>query len=109
MNKGLKKLVVLVVAVVGVFLIAGCGSKKDPIVGKWAYSGDSFIFTFNEDKTGSYDISGEIKKFTYEIKDGKLSILYDGDTDPFVTDYKIENNVLTIKDSLDNDVKYTKK
>ena len=101
MKKGLLVclLAVLCVAVVG------CG-KKDGLVGEWAYgSGNTFVFTFNEDKTCSY--AG--RNCTYTVDGDKLSILYDGDTAPFETTYKIEDDKLTIKDSLDNDVVYTRK
>lgn len=47
--------------------------------------------------------------FTYTIEDDKLSILYEGNTAPFETTYKVSDNTLTIKDSFDADVVYNKK
>ena len=104
-----KSLLVLAVLFVGVFVLSGCEKKeeKDPIIGSWAH--DSWVYTFNEDKTCTYEYSGSKMECTYE-KDGEnLSILYKGSTAPFKTKFKIENNKLTIKDSLDKDVEYTKK
>ena len=88
--------------------VVGCGKKKDPIVGKWAYgTGDSFVYTFNEDKTCHY--SANNRKCTYTINGDKLSILYDGDTAPFDTTFKIEDNKLTIVDSFGSEVVYNKR
>ncbi len=104
MKKGL--LVCLLVVVLCVTVV-GC-KKKDGIVGKWAYgSGNSFVFTFNEDKTCNY--SANNRNCTYTIDGDKLSILYDGDTASFDTTFKIEDNKLTIKDSLGNDVVYERR
>ena len=97
-----KGLLVFLFAVLSLAIV-GCG-KKDPIVGTWAYS-SSFEFVFKEDKTCSY--AG--RTCTYTVDGDKLSILYDGDTVPFETTFKIEGDKLTIKDSLNNDVVYTKK
>ena len=56
---------------------------------------------------------GMLEKFDYDTTlneyGDKLSILYDGNTAPFETTYKVEGNKLTIKDSLDEDVVYNKK
>ncbi len=99
-----KGLLVCLLAVLCVTLV-GCG-KKEGLVGEWAYgSGNTFVFTFNEDKTCSY--AG--RNCTYTVDGDKLSVLYDGDTAPFETTFKIEDDKLTIKDSLGNDVVYTRK
>ena len=101
----MKKSLLVCLLVVSCLLIVGCG-KKEGLVGEWAYgSGNTFVFTFNEDKTCSY--AG--RNCTYTVDGDKLSILYDGDTAPFETTFKIEGDKLTIKDSLDNDVVYTRK
>ena len=99
----MKKGLLVCLLVVSCLLIVGCG-KKDGLVGEWAYS-SAFVFKFNEDKTCSY--AG--RNCTYTVDGDKLSILYDGDTEPFETTFKIEGDKLTIKDSLDNDVVYTRK
>ena len=85
------------------FTLVGC-KKKESIIGKWVYS-TAFEYVFNEDKTCSY----VGKKCTYAIDNDKLFILYEGNTDPFETTFKIENNKLIIKDSLGSDVVYERK
>ena len=85
--------------------IIGC-KKKDAIIGQWSYdSGNSFVFTFNEDRSCSY--AG--KNCTYKLDGDKLIILYDGATETFDTTYKVEGNKLIIKDTFGKDVVYNKK
>ena len=90
-------------------VLVGCNKAKDknPIVGKWAYG--SFVYTFNEDGTCTYDASGTLMKCTYKTDGDKLSILYDGNTTSFDTTYSINGNKLNVKDSFDNDTIYTRK
>ena len=102
----MKKTLVVALLLVGVLTLFGC-TKKEGLVGKWAHG--SYVYTFNEDKTCSYDASGTKMECTYTVDGDKLSILYKGNTAPFDTTYKIDGNKLTIKDSLDNDVEYTRK
>ena len=106
----MKKYVVVILLLVGVILISGCnkGSKKDGIVGTWVNSG-SYVYTFNDDKTCTYDVAGTLMKCTYETDGDKLSILYKDSDVPFETTYSIEGSTLIIKDSFGNDVKYDKK
>ena len=99
----MKKSLLVCLLVMVCLIVVGC--KKDTgIIGTWSYS-SSFEFVFNEDKTCSY--AG--RKCTYTVDGDKLSVLYEGDTAPFETTFKIEDNKLTIKDSLGKDVVYTKK
>lgn len=122
-----KLLVIVVILFVGL-LVVGCKvninisptsktndsektTKKtdsSDLVGRWAYSGGMFIYTFNSDMTGEYNVAGTIMKFTYTVDGNKLSILYDDMTETFDTTYKIEGDTLIIKDSLGEDVKYKK-
>ena len=97
--------------VLSVFVLTGCGEKQEDkkeeakgLVGQWAYS-TSFVYTFNEDKTGDY--SG--KKFTYEDNGTEISITYEGNTSPLVLKYRIEGNKLIVTDSFGKDVEYVKK
>ena len=105
MKNSIKRIIAVFVLVVGIFFLSGCG--KDPIVGKWDYSG--YVYTFNADKTGNYELLGANMPFTYETKDNKISILYDGSEEPLVLDYKLEGNTLIIVDSFGSEVKYEKK
>ena len=122
-----KKILLLVMIVLCGVILTGCKSEladnntnssqttneskksDNSLVGSWEYESGGFVYTFNKDKSGTYDTAGTKMKFTYEVDGNKLSILYEGNTDPFETTYKIDGNTLTIKDSLDNDVKYIKK
>ena len=107
----MKRVLVITLTLVSVLSLVGCGKKeeKNPLVGKWEYS-SSIAYVFNNDNTCSYEFYGQSRTCTYEMKDeNKLSILYDGDTDPFETTYTIDGKKLIIKDSFDNDVIYTKK
>ena len=104
----MKKNIFIALLLVCVISLTGCGkSKKNTIVGKWAY--DSFVYTFNEDKTCSYNALGNLMKCTYTVDGDKLSILYTGDDLPFETTFKIDGNKLIIKDSFGSDVTYTRK
>ena len=107
----MKRMFLATIIFVGIISLVGCKkTEKEPsIVGKWEYEAGSFIYTFNKDKTCSYAYGETIMKCTYEIDEDKLSILYDGDTVSFDTTYEIKDNILTIKDSLGEDVKYKKK
>lgn len=88
--------------------LVGCNnSKKNPLVGKWAH--DSYVYTFNDDNTCSYDAAGTIMKCTYKIDGDKLSILYDGSTASFDTTFSIDGKKLNIKDSFGSDTIYLKK
>lgn len=102
-----KILFVSLLASVLCLTIVGCGSKKKTIVGKWALG--SYVYTFNEDKTCSYDAAGTIMKCTYKTDGDKLSILYDGDDVSFDTTYSIDGDKLNVKDSFGNDTIYTRK
>ncbi len=114
MNRVFKGLLALLFLVAGIFVLTGCEKKeKEPeidrtsIVGKWKYkNGGNFIYTFNKDGSGTYEVGESTMKFTYKTDKDKLSILYDGDTESFDTTYSIENDVLNVKDSNGKDVLY---
>lgn len=122
MKKSIKVLLVVFVLLFGICVVTGCDKdtnkkestkteekKKDPIVGSWEYEGGSYVYTFNEDGSGNY-LAGKTKmEFTYKVDGSKLSITYKGNTTPFETTFTIKDEVLTIKDSFDNDVVYKKK
>ena len=104
-----KYYIVSCVLLVCVLFISGCSksNKSNSIVGKWVNG--SYIYTFNDDKTCSYDAHGTLMECTYEIDGDKVSILYKGNTSAFETTYYIECDTLHIKDSFGSDVKYEKK
>ena len=106
----MKKYAFVAVLLISLVLV-GCGksdsSSSNSIVGKWALG--SYVYTFNADNTCSYDASGTLMKCTYTTDGDKLSILYDGNTDPFETTYSIDGNKLNVRDSFGNDTIYTRK
>ena len=108
----MKKNLLTVLFVTAICLvITGCGKNNKTIIGKWEtkIGNYSFVYTFNKDKTCTYDAAGTIMKCTYETKGKSISILYNGDTVPFESTYSIKGNKLNIKDSLGEDTIYTRK
>ena len=102
-----KRIILSIIAVIFSLTLVGCGKQKDPLIGKWALG--SYVYTFNEDKTCSYDVGGSVMKCTYETNGDKLSILYEGNTAPFETTYSIDGNKLNVKDSFGKDTIYERK
>ena len=105
----MKNKILIIVASLIVFsmlLITGCVTKLNPIVGTWDY--DGFVYTFNKDKTGTYDLMGQVINFTYEAKDDVLQITRTDETEPYEMQYRIEDNKLIVKDSFGEDVTYIK-
>ncbi len=113
MKNVLKIFALVALACVTLFTLVACGEKEGPadtgsIVGYWQteLAGYDFIYSFNEDGTGYYNAAGTVMPFTYAIEGDNLSILYDGDTEPFDTKYELKGNVLNVKDSSDKDTLY---
>ena len=115
MKKYIKNLVLVIVLIVGVLSLTGCGEKDSRVVGTWEYKDDgiSAVYVLKEDGTGSYNIivsdANSFKNLTYETKDGKLLITFEDDTDVFELKYKVTKDALIITDSLGEDLKYKKK
>ena len=108
MKKIVTSALLIVLLIVGLFTLTGCGeSKTEGVIGKWEYS--SYVYTFNEDKTGTYDALGTTMNFTYEDDGSKLSILYTGNTSPLELNYRLDGNKLIITDSFGEEVEYIKK
>ena len=84
-------------------------ANSDSVVGKWASEmmSGSFVYTFNEDGTGSYDMMGTVVDLNYSIEGDKITItlLAEGYT-PMTLNYEIKDNKLNIKDSFGNDTFY---
>ena len=99
---------IALLCVCSLMLLTACGKKG--IVGKWESEMGGYVYTFNEDGTGNYAYGESKMEFTYKTtEDGKLSILYTGNTAAFETTYTIDGNTLNIKDSFDNDTIYKRK
>lgn len=116
----MKKIIISTMAVVIMALtFVSCGnsgnngsSKDKGIVGSWYYNDNTF-YTFNEDGTGSYTAFGTpFGNFTYTEGNGKLTLKYEGNTEPTVFNYKIEGKTLTIlagEGNLGSDTEYKRK
>lgn len=76
-------------------------TKGEGIVGSWRFDdqGASLVFTFNADKTGTYDIMGQKMDFTYNDDGSDLNIKFNGDTNVTSTPYTLNGDTLTIKDA----------
>ena len=112
MKKTIMSVALIIMLAIAALVLTGCGDKKEEekgIVGKWEYQ--SYVYTFNADKTGNYDYgnSGKGMEFTYEDNGTELSILYTGNTSPLVLKYKLDGNKLIITDSFGKDVEYVRK
>ena len=123
--KAIVKSLSLVLALMMVLALVACGGNggtttdsgndapaadTNSIVGSWEYQGGGFIYTFNADGSGTYDLGGgSVMNFTYETTDTELSLLYDGNTDPMVLEYEINGDVLNVKDSFGSDTLYNRK
>ena len=109
MKNTIKIIALILILIIGVFALTGCGNdnkKGNTIVGSWKYDGADYTYTFNEDGTGNYDAAGTKMEFTYTTTENKISILYNGNTSPFETEYSIEGDTLNIIDSFGSDTLY---
>lgn len=87
-------------------------SSDNGLVGSWDYAELSgMVYTFNADGSGSYDMFGEVMKFTYEADGAVLKITYtdEGVDEPMELEYKIDGDTLNVKDSFGNDTLYKRK
>ena len=120
----MKKVIFSMIAVVVMALaFVSCGNSGDNggnkgsdkaqgIVGSWYYNDNTF-YTFNEDGTGSYTVYGTLfGNFTYTESNGKLTLNYEGFTDPTVFNIKVEDKTLTIlsgEGNIGSDTEYKRK
>lgn len=88
------------------------GGKEQGIVGSWYYNDNTF-YTFNADGSGSYTAFGNLwGNFTYKEGDGKLTLNYEGFTDPTVFNIKVDGKTLTIlsgEGNIGSDTEYKRK
>ena len=111
MNKVIKVFAIVMLFCVALCALVACGEKEvNSIVGFWKNdeAGYDFVYTFNEDGTGSYDSAGTVMPFKYTMDGEKLSITYDGDSISWDTTFKVEGDTLTVIDSAGEDVIYKK-
>jgi hypothetical protein len=77
-----------------------------PLVGEWKL--EMFVFIFNEDGTGDYQIAGTSMPFTYEDHGNSVFVAFDGDDGGEEHGYRIEGNTLYFQDSMGEEVAYTR-
>jgi len=107
----MKKVLISIICICSLLMLTACG--KNNLEGTWYYFDGSAIrnnmyYKFNDDKTGEYVFIGGKNSFIYETKDGKVTLNYIGGNNSSEYEYKIENDTLTIKDSLGSDIVYKK-
>ena len=82
--------------------------ERSALVGSWAYEEDeNFVYTFNANGTGSYEVYGETINFAYTDNGTSVEIVFDDAPGTF--DYTVDGNTLVIVDSTGTDVRYIKK
>ena len=90
----------------------GNDKQQQGLVGNWYYN-DNTYYTFNEDGTGSNTAYGVlVGNFTYSESNGKLTLNYEGFTDPTVFNIKVDGKTLTIlsgEGNIGSEVEYTRK
>ena len=80
----------------------------DPLAGQWQSEQLSdYIYTFNGDGTGKYDMAGNVLDLNYATKDGRITLTFlaEGYT-PVTLDYELDGDRLNIKDSFGKDTFY---
>ena len=117
--KKMKKVVSLlsiIAIIMGVLCLSGCGKKKEEekkpsIVGTWKIDTEEdidFKYVFNEDGTGAYVYYNSKIEFRYEDNGDKVKIIFDGDSVENSLEYRIEGDILFIKERFNNEVRYKK-
>jgi len=82
----------------------------DLLTGQWQSEQlPDYIYTFNADGTGQYDMAGKILALNYTTDNGKITITFleEGYT-PVTLDYELDGDKLNIKDSFGKDTFYIK-
>ena len=108
----MKRIIKVLVVCVTLVLLFGC-SKDNKITGKWEYVDGNkklkdIYYVFNKDNTGTYRFYTDESKFTYKIDNNKIKIKYEKTKTTREFTYIIDKDVLTMKNSLNEDVKYKK-
>lgn len=81
----------------------------NPLAGKWQSKDlPDYIYTFNADGTGQYDMAGKVLELGYETtEEGTITISFheEGYT-PVTLRYELDGDTLNIKDSFGKDTFY---
>ena len=132
MKNNIKKIGLIVLLFVSIFLLTACekkekvkDTKKDKetkeektidskLIGTWKNESDGInaVYVFEKDGTGKYTITVEEnvseQDMDYYTKDGSLFINFNKDPDTFEIEYKMENGNLIIFDSLGEELLFKK-
>ena len=107
-----KAIVWIMVIVMGIALLAGCGGKipdaSASILGTWEYKSMNCAYIFYGDGTGAYRYGGVDMPFTYTDDGAEVRILFTGNTAPNVLKYTVKGKILSIEDSFGSVVEYEK-
>ncbi len=79
------------------------------LVGEWVYTGGDYVYTFNDDGTGSYTAGETVMEFTYVDSGSAVEIQYATATVPNNYEYTIDGDKLLIADDFGDTVEYTRK
>ena len=85
-------------------------TEVDPLVGKWQSENlPDYVYVFNDDGTGQYDMAGNKLDLTYTTENGKITITFlaEGYT-PVTLEYVLDRDRLNIKDSFGTDTFYVR-
>lgn len=123
-NTLIKRIFAVMFAVMIAAAFAGCNNQNeeesssiptesetvpsDPLVGQWRSKRlPDYVYTFNSDGSGQYDMAGKVLKMTYTTEDGKISLNYLEEGYSTVTlNYILDGDTLNIKDSYGKDTFY---
>ena len=128
-NKTILRISAIAIAAASVFMFAACNKNDndseqssqtsvvsepsepaDPLVGKWqAETLPEYVYTFNADGSGQYDMAGTILEMNYSTENGKITMNYTTEGYSSVTlDFILEGDRLNIKDSFGKDTFYVR-
>jgi uncharacterized lipoprotein YehR (DUF1307 family) len=112
--KKIKRIAVVLSALVLMMSLFACGSKNGSVVGTWSLEGTDFDISsmeLKDDGTGTIDLGGSITlNITYTTEKDKLTLImtYLGQTESDEYTYSVKDGKLTLKDSSGNEVVMTK-
>ena len=80
------------------------------LIGQWQSENlPDYIYTFNADGTGQYDMAGNILELTYTVQDGKITMTFlTQGYQPVTLAYVLDGDRLNIKDSFGSDTFYNR-
>ena len=114
----MKKILISLCTIVLCFVLIGCG-KENTITGKWEYkdkdAGYTITYEFNSDETGNWHLDNgdekSSKEFTYTVDDKNIEIIFKDDEDnlKYNYTYELEDDILTLSDSLGEVNEFRKK